>query len=147
MQKFVGMVVALLGVALFWAGAQTADKEKAPPGQEVFLQYKCNSCHSVEAQKIAVKKSEDEEDEADEDETEPPDLSGVGLEHDAAWMTGYLSKKEKLNDKLHRKKFRGKAPELKDLTAWLSTLKTAPKDAKKGAEKAVEKKPEASSAK
>ena len=142
MQKLVGFAIALLGLVLFWAGAQTADKEKTPPGQEVFMQYKCNSCHSVDAQKIAVKKSDEEDEEAEEDEKQPPDLSGVGLEHDAKWMSDYLLKKEKIDGKTHRKKFRGKAPELKDLTAWLSTLKTEPKGAKKGEAKAAEKKSE-----
>jgi hypothetical protein len=142
MQKLVGFAIALLGLVLFWAGAQTADKEKTPPGKEIFLQYKCNSCHSVESQKIVVKKGKDEEEDEDEDKVEPPDLSGVGLEHDAKWMNDYLLKKEKLHDKAHRKKFRGKAPELKDLTTWLSTLKTEPKGAKKGDAKASEKKSE-----
>lgn len=148
MQKLFGFAVAILGIVLLWTGAQTAHKEKDPPGKAVFLQYKCNSCHGVAAEKIAVKKSEDdEEEEGEKDDTEPPDLSGVGLEHDADWLGKYLTKKEKLNDKLHRKKFRGKAPELKDLTAWLTTLKTEPKGAKKGAEKAAEKKPEKTSTK
>ena len=143
MQKLMGLAIALLGLVLFWAGAQTADKEKAPPGKEVFLQYKCNSCHSVESQKIAIKKSDEEEDEeAAEDDKEPPDLSGVGLERNVEWMSKYLLRKEKIDGKVHRKKFRGKAPELKDLTAWLSTLKADPKGAKKGAEKAAEAKSE-----
>ena len=140
MQKLMGIAVAVLGLVLLWAGVQTAEEAKDLPGKAVFLQYKCNSCHSVEAQKIAVKKSEDAEAdaEAEEDKTEPPDLSGVGLEQNAVWMSKYLTKKEKLHDKTHRKKFRGTAPELKDLTTWLSTLKTEPKG-KKGTAKAADK--------
>ncbi len=88
-------------------------------GKPVFVKYKCGSCHSIEAQGIKKKAVAGE---AAESSSEAPDLSGVGVERKADWIAAFLLKKEKLDDKLHIKKFRGTEAELKKLSAWLASL-------------------------
>ena len=127
------LAVLLLAGALVAAGSQAQDAKeepKVPAGQQVFLKYKCNSCHTLEAAKVV--KVEDE-DEAKDSSTKrkPPDLSGVGKKHPAAWMEKYLTKKEMIDGERHSKKFRGTEEELKTVTAWLETYKVEAKKAKK----------------
>lgn len=139
MKRIVAVWLAAVVVAAFvpFAGADEAPKpekpkDKSSEGKDVFIKYKCRSCHAVESQGITKKAEETEEaektekTEKTEKEKEPPDLSGVGLEHKSDWMTLFLQKKEKLDGKVHSKKFRGTAAELAKLTAWLATLKTEP---------------------
>jgi len=133
------LVTVLAAGALMAAGAYTQEakegakepaKAEVPAGQQVFLKYKCNSCHTLEAAKVV--KVEDE-DEAKDSSTKrkPPDLSGVGKKHNAAWMEKYLTKKEMIDGERHSKKFRGADEELKAVTAWLETFKVEAKKAKK----------------
>jgi hypothetical protein len=119
--------IALVGVALTgvaWAA-------KAPDGKPAFLKYKCNSCHSIAAVSIAKKSVAGEE----TTKLKPPDLSSVGLEKKADWITLFLTKKEKLEGEFHPKKFRGTESELKTLAAWLETMKAPKAEKAKGAEK------------
>lgn len=116
-----------------------AEEAKKSEGEELFIQYKCQSCHSIATVGIEKKKSAaaDETEEAGAEKAEktkrvPPDLSAVGVAHKADWMTAFLMKKEKTKEgKLHTKKFKGTDSELKKVVAWLETLKDA-----KAAEKA-----------
>lgn len=136
MKRFVLQFVAVVvGVFLFAAGAR-AEEAKAPKGQDIFLKYRCNSCHTVKAAKIEKRKVEGEEEEGAAEATtakkkEPPDLSDVGLKQKPEWMEGWIMRKELLDGKKHMKRYRGTDAELKDLVAWLSTLKTEDKAAKK----------------
>lgn len=107
-------------------------KEKSEEGKAVFQKYKCRSCHSIEAQGITRKEVEGE---TEATEKKPPDLSGVGLDKKADWFVLFLQKKEKLDDTLHPKKFRGTDAELKKLVAWLETLKDKPAAKKEAEEK------------
>lgn len=107
---------AALGISAIVAlgGAGTTE----PNGKSIFLTNKCNSCHSIQAQGIVKAGNE-----TVESKTPPPDLSGVGLKHSAAWMVKYLLKKETLDDAKHLKKFKGPEDDLNTLAAWLETQK------------------------
>ena len=85
-------------------------------GKDIFLKYKCNKCHTIESQGI-------QRDGKAPEGKQPPDLSGVGLKHDASWMQKWLLKEVEQNDKKHIKKFSGSDDELRTLTTWLATLK------------------------
>lgn len=113
-------------VAIIIAAPASAAEAKAD-GKALFTQYKCNSCHSVTSQGIAVVEEEGEEAEGDEEATKPSDLSDVGSKHDAAWLKDWLMKKVDLDGKKHRKKVEFKGSDLNTLTTWLATLKEAPK--------------------
>jgi mono/diheme cytochrome c family protein len=98
-----------------------ADAAKTPNGKPVFTKYKCNSCHTVEAQGIARKS--DPVEKGEDSGRKPPDLSGVGVKRGAAWIEAYLLKKEMIETRKHTKKFRGTDPELKTVADWLESLK------------------------
>ena len=92
-----------------------------PPGQKVFLDYKCNKCHTVASAKIeATKKPKDGEKAA-------PDLSDVGTKQKREWIDAYIHKKETLDGKKHKVLFRGDDAELKSLLDWLTSLKSPAK--------------------
>ena len=128
-----GLFVAMVLAAT--AQIAIAAEPKEPEGKKLFLKYKCNSCHSIEAAGVVKKVDETE---ADEPATKkkPPDLSGVGLTQKADWIALFLQKKEKLEGETHPKKFRGTDKELSTIAAWLETMKTP---AKKGAKAAASK--------
>ncbi|MCM2276667.1 MAG: c-type cytochrome [Oligoflexia bacterium] len=103
-----------------------------PEGLKIFKAQHCDECHTINSLGVKLSASE-KKDEKDKDEKEPPDLSGAGLEHDAAWMRKYLKKSVKKEGKEHRKRFKGSKSELETITTWLETLKTKPeKSEKKG---------------
>jgi hypothetical protein len=110
-------------------------KGKSEEGKAVFQKYKCRSCHSIESQGITKKEAEGE---TEKPTKKPPDLSGVGLERKADWITLFMQKKEKLHDDFHMKKFRGTDSELQKLATWLASLQEKPAAAKEK-EKADEK--------
>jgi mono/diheme cytochrome c family protein len=101
------------------ASAQAAN----PDGKTIFSNNKCQSCHTITALGVERKKSADDE----KTEKDPPDLSGVGIERNAAWITKYMLKKESIKDEKHMKKFKGSEADLAVLAQWLETLKTKPK--------------------
>src|SRR5271157_4169207 len=84
----------------------------AGTGKAIFLQYKCNKCHTIESQGV-------ERDGKPPEGKQPPDLSGVGLKHDADWLHKWLSKEVEQNGKKHIKKFTGTDDEFTTLTHWL----------------------------
>jgi mono/diheme cytochrome c family protein len=99
-----------------------------PAGQKVFLDSKCNSCHTLKAAKIEKKKAEvSEEEEAAATGTstkkEPPDLSGVGIKRNATWIEGWLARKELIDGKKHKKKFSGTPEQMKTVSVWLATMR------------------------
>lgn len=92
-----------------------------PEGQKVFLDYKCNKCHSVKSAKIEAKKK------PKEGSTAPPDLSNVGATQKREWIDKFIHKKETLEGKKHKIEFRGDDKELKALLDWLTSLKSGKK--------------------
>lgn len=134
--KALGLAMAAALVVAAGTTPAFAEDTKKPEGHELFLKYKCMSCHSIAAAGIEKKKSataeEAEEATAEKSKKEPPDLSAVGVAHKADWMAAFLMKKEKTKEgKLHTKKFKGTDAELKKVVAWLETMKDS-----KAAEKA-----------
>jgi mono/diheme cytochrome c family protein len=100
--------------------------EVIPPGQKIFTDFKCAQCHSIDSLKIAKVKSDEKDEEATEEggkKQEPSDLSDAGKRHDAAFISKWLMKEEKIEGKKHKKKFKGNPDELKTLSDWLGTLK------------------------
>jgi len=128
MKVFTWGLTVLMGIVLSGTGVATAGAE-GTAGQKLFVKYRCQSCHSLKALKFEKKKVEAEDEDAaaapaDSAKKEPPDLSGVGLTRKAEWVQGWLLKKEMIDGKKHRKKFRGTPDEVKMLAAWLVTMKT-----------------------
>ena len=84
-------------------------------GEPIFMAQKCNMCHAVSSADIEAK--------AKSASMLGPDLTGKPAERDAEWLAKYLTKQEKLDGKDHKKEFKGSDEELKELIAWLQTLK------------------------
>jgi cytochrome c peroxidase len=129
-------VIIMATGMIFVVGAPTARAADDPPGLAIFKKGGCNECHSISAlsvQKEAKKKAEGAtETAADTDakkkKKDPPDLSGVGLEHDAKWISAYLNKEETLNDEKHEKRFKGSEADRRTVAMFLAGLKTKPKE-------------------
>ncbi|MFL6293867.1 MAG: c-type cytochrome [Thermoanaerobaculia bacterium] len=119
MKRNVAIVVLLSFVALVavFSMARASDTPAGTPDPKaIFLAQKCNLCHSLAAASI----------ERTMKSSKAPDLSGVGLERDAAWIGKFITKQEKLNGKPHQKMFSGSEAELKALTQWLAGMKQKP---------------------
>jgi mono/diheme cytochrome c family protein len=112
---------SVLGITLLAVTAAASGSASGTEGKNAFIKNRCRSCHAVKAQDIERKKSAEDEEPADD--RKPPDLSGVGKERTAAWITSYLLKKETIKGEKHPKKFRGTEADLKLIAAWLETLK------------------------
>jgi mono/diheme cytochrome c family protein len=88
----------------------------AAHAKDLFLAQHCNTCHSIESQDITRKtKSE---------KMKGPDLSNIGNEKKAEWITGWLKKEEEIDGKHHKGRFKGTDAQMKELVNWLETLKT-----------------------
>jgi len=106
---YLGLVVAIVALYGF---AFTFATDEGPDGKQIFLDKKCTMCHSIESAGIeSTKKSG------------ANDLSTVGNNVEADFITKYLLKEEKNDDKAHKTKFNGTDEELKALVDWLLTLK------------------------
>lgn len=111
------------GMALICAAAAPAKAEDAA-GLKLFKQGKCAQCHSIDALKITkVKSDEDEDAVLDENgkKIDPPDLSGVGKDHDAAWFAKWLKKEVEVDGHKHKKKYKGTEDDLKVISEWIAT--------------------------
>jgi len=100
----------VIGVPLLlWSTAAFA----APDGKQVFLNQKCNTCHSVSSAGIeaTIKVEKDK----------GPDLTGVAS--DKAKLKDYLLQKSEMNGKKHSKKIGGTDEEVNALLDWLAAQK------------------------
>jgi cytochrome c2 len=139
------IIVAVVALGLC-ATVPSARAAEASKGAKLFVKNRCTTCHSVKAVGIEKKAAEtgDAASDAAKAKRKPPDLSGIGLEHDAAWFSRWLQKKETIEGKTHMKKFLGPAGDLKTVTEWLASLKmnedgTPKTAAEKPADKPAEK--------
>jgi len=122
------MVILLSAVTFPFSGNaadQEADKKVAI---KIFKKYKCNECHTVTVadigEKVAGKTENDEDNEEEGEAIDPPDLSKVGDKYDAKWISGYLRKKNSIEGRKHKKRFKGKKEERQVLSLWLENLKS-----------------------
>lgn len=103
---FIISIIALFGFAFSMA------QDKGPSGQKLFLDNKCNVCHSVQSLSITSTKKD------------AVDLSKTGDTYKADFITKYLNKESKINNKLHKVAFKGSAEDLTIISGWLNSLKT-----------------------
>ncbi len=85
-------------------------------GQAVYVEQKCNLCHSVAAADIEAKTKSDK--------MKGPDLSGYQTE-DFAAVAAYARKEAELDGKSHKKEFKGSDEELQALVDWLLEQKAS----------------------
>lgn len=106
---FITAIVALFAFAFSFSQDQT------PDGKQIFIDSKCNSCHTVTSNEITTKKDN------------PVDLSNAGNSGNAQLLKSFLLKETQINNKDHKMKFKGTDEELNTLVEWLSLLKTEQK--------------------
>jgi mono/diheme cytochrome c family protein len=99
------------GTAILATGASAA----TPDGKQIFLDQKCNMCHTVSSADITPTSK-----------IKAPDLAGLASKEDPAWITKFLKKEADKNGKKHIKPFTGSADELAAVVAWLQK-QTEPK--------------------
>ncbi len=113
--KFFALFTLLL---VFQVGILIA-AETEPAGKKIFVDSKCQICHSIQSQGIEKKGAAVKPD----DKKAPPDLSTVGDQRTADWIAKFVAKKEAINEKKHPKGWTGKEEDLKTMSEWLATLK------------------------
>lgn len=86
--------------------------QSAKTGKDIFEVNKCNSCHSIKAEKIDAKSK-----------SNAPDLSAVGSDVKSDFIQKFLKKEESLGGKKHPIAFKGTNDELATLANWLGSLK------------------------
>ena len=123
MKKILGTLlvgtVALVAASSVGRPPAAAAPKAADAGKAVFLDYKCNKCHTVASANIKVLK--------EKKGSEPLDLSTVGKDHPRAWIAKFIKKEEKREGRKHKVKFAGDAAEETALLDWLSSLKAGKK--------------------
>ena len=103
---FISAIVVLFAFAFSFSQDQDLD------GKQIFIDSKCNNCHTVTSNEITSKKDD------------AIDLSNAGSAGDAQLIKSYLLKEAKINDKDHKVKFIGSDAELNTLLEWIASLKT-----------------------
>lgn len=102
----------LLTFAIGFSLVMKGQAEEAKDGKTIFVDAKCNACHSIESQGVEAKKKNDK----------TPDLSKLTAGHDVDFWMKYLKKEESLNSKKHAMPFKGSDEDLKIMVEWLSSL-------------------------
>lgn len=99
-------------LAAFYSGP-AAEAQGAKDGKQIFLDQKCNMCHSVSTAGIeATTKSE---------KMKGPDL--VNIKQDAKTLTAFLKKTGDIGGKKHPKGVTLADPELNTLIGWILAQK------------------------
>lgn len=87
-----------------------------PEGKKLFLDQKCNTCHTVKSQDIEATRGNDE----------TPDLSNAAeLIPSKEWAVKFVMREEEKDGKKHRRPWRGEAADLEKIVDWLMTLKSS----------------------
>lgn len=98
------------------AAAAAGGDPAGMPGKAVFLDMKCSLCHSIDS--LAIERKSKSE------KTKGPDLSAIGSEHDAAWLSKWLRQEVTAEDgKKHSKEWKGTPEQLQQVTEFLASLK------------------------
>uniref|UniRef100_A0A832DI44 Cytochrome c n=1 Tax=Ignavibacterium album TaxID=591197 RepID=A0A832DI44_9BACT len=115
MKNIIAYLSIIIAIVALYGFAFTISSNDDPAGKKIFIDNKCNMCHTVKSAGIESKKSD------------ATDLSNAGAEMKAEDMIKYLKKEMKLNNKDHKTAFKGSDEDLKKLVEWLSTLKAESK--------------------
>lgn len=115
MKSIIGYLSIIVAIVALYGFAFTISYNDDPVGKKIFIDNKCNMCHTVKSAGIESKKSD------------ASDLSNFGAEMKKEDMIKYLKKEMKLKDKNHVTAFKGTDEELAKLVEWLSTLKAESK--------------------
>ncbi len=113
---FMFTLLALFAFNVTFA-VRNLDDTKKKDGKQIFLDAKCQTCHTVESVDVISDKK-----------LRGGDLSKVGDEFKADWLKQYLMKEVDLNEKKHPSKaLKADDEGFAELVEWLAALKTEKK--------------------
>ncbi|MDO8549215.1 MAG: c-type cytochrome [Ignavibacteria bacterium] len=104
--------LAFVFAVVFLFGFAYSFNPEGGDGKSIFVEKKCNTCHSVEVADIESKKKD------------ALDLSKTGDKYDAEFLAKFITKKEKIDDKEHKIAMKGSEEEVKTVAEWLASLKS-----------------------
>lgn len=141
MKQNVGFLLLPVVMIILYGMAFAQDNDDAGSGRKMFIEKRCYTCHTINAdsdaiqkEKVAFAKSKGVELKSDEEDDEgiAPDLSDIGTKRDAESITAFLKNpKKSFKDtpvcksnakKKYRKRFKGSPEELDILVIYLSNL-------------------------
>lgn len=102
------MLALLVPACLTPLPVAAAGSAAALDGKAIFMEKKCNKCHSVSS--AAIEKTS---------KLKGPDLTGALAKHDAKLLKAYLHKQDAINAKKHTQAFTGSDEELDAVVTWL----------------------------
>jgi cytochrome c2 len=126
---------------ILYSTAFAQDNEALENGRKMFIEKRCYTCHTINAEADAIQKEKEafakskgvelKSDEED-DEGIAPDLSDIGTKRDAESITAFVENPKKYfkdtpvcksnAKKKYRKRFKGSPEELDVLVIYLSSL-------------------------
>jgi len=126
---------------ILYSTAFAQDNEASENGRKMFIEKRCYTCHTINAEADAIQKEKEafakskgvelKSDEED-DEGIAPDLSDIGTKRDAESITAFVKNPKKYfkdtpvcksnAKKKYRKRFKGSPEELDVLIIYLSSL-------------------------
>jgi len=126
---------------ILYSTAFAQDNEASENGRKMFIEKRCYTCHTINAEADAIQKEKEafakskgvelKSDEED-DEGIAPDLSDIGTKRDAELITAFVKNPKKYfkdtpvcksnAKKKYRKRFKGSPEELDVLVIYLSSL-------------------------
>lgn len=136
--------VITMTVLIVLSGLATAqDSEVKENGRKIFIEKRCYTCHTINAEADAIQKEKEafakskgvelKTNDEERDEGIAPDLSDVGNKVDAEFLKSFLKNPKKYfrdtpicqsnAKKKYRKRFKGTSEEFETLVLYLSSLK------------------------
>ncbi|GBD38095.1 hypothetical protein HRbin37_00340 [bacterium HR37] len=139
--------VVFLLVTILVSGGKVfgQDADLITKGRKVFIEKRCYTCHTVNAEAKEIEREKEEfarakgieikagEEEEEEDQKSGGDLSDIGKTRDAKWLMVFLKDPRKYfkdepecarkAKKKYRKRFKGTNEEFEALIAYLTSLK------------------------
>ena len=141
MGQNVGFLLLSVVMIILYGTAFAQDNEASENGRKMFIEKRCYTCHTINAdadaiqkEKEAFAKSKGVELKSDEEDDEgiAPDLSDIGAKRDTESITAFVKNPKKYfkdtpvcksnAKKKYRKRFKGSPEELDVLVIYLSSL-------------------------
>ena len=113
MKNIISYLSFIIFLSLIYGFTNLYIQDDEPAGKKIFVDSKCGSCHSIEAEGLTTKSKK----------KNVPDLSDVGTKRNSDFISKFITKQEKLNDAQHPMAFKGSDEDLQKLANWLESLK------------------------
>ena len=139
-QNFTFLLIPVV-VIILYSTALAQNNEAAANGRKMFIEKRCYTCHTINAEADAIQKEKEAfakskgvelKSKEKDDEGIAPDLSNIGSKRDAESITTFLKNPKKYfkdtpvcksnAKKKYRKRFKGSPEELEVLVIYLSNL-------------------------